>query len=91
MSATATPPAGPAYAVPLPKSAIELAQSINAQLGQHKAQNRDAVLALLMLVANQHAAQGRAPHQAGHLHRMLDALLVSAWDALQAMQARATN
>lgn len=91
MSDAAAPAPGPAYAVPLPKSAIDLAQSINAQLSQHQAQNRDAVLALLMLVANQHAAQGRAPHQAGHLHRMLDALLVSAWDAMQAMQARARN
>jgi hypothetical protein len=82
---------GPAYAVPLPKSAIDLAKAINAQIGQQQAQNRDAVLALLMLVANQHAAQGRAPHQAGHLHRMLDALLVSAWDTMQAMQAKATH
>jgi hypothetical protein len=47
--------------------------------------HRDCVGGALLAAASAYAATGRAAHQAGHLHRMLDALLISSCDAAAKM------
>lgn len=73
------------HPAPVTESAVEASRIALAAIRDAGIGHPDATEAALLAVATLYAATGRAAHQAEHLHRKLDALLVACCDAAAAM------